>query len=398
MNSSLCLRILCQLVLVHLTLSLTLIPCCAQTPSTVTVIAEQAPVQIGQKVIATVKKGEQLKVVEIKGDWYCVLPSRGWIHKQFLRFETPSPEKASASAQPQADKPTEMQQVPLKGANAGATETIRTLHKRLRGNNCGGHRITPEIVETLARYRCNALRIHISVDEEERKKPVDQRTQPTADNPLAPYAAHLKNIDAILPLCRKNDIQIILTAGDIFGRKIDVLWQNTVEGAAVREHIIAFWSAMSRRYRNEPAIVAYDIKNEPSYTPENAKSWWEDNLPKCIAAIRGHDTSVWIVVEPHIAFAAEFPSMPLIDDARVMYSFHHYWPHGYTHQGVRFIQGRSKEDSRGKYTYPGNSPCVAEEKTESKNLPYWDRIAVEKNNAGSDRFSEKTSECQNFAG
>jgi photosystem II stability/assembly factor-like uncharacterized protein len=110
--------------LVQLTLSLTLIPCSAQTPSTVTVIAEQAPVQIGQKVIATVKKGEDLKVVEIKGDWYCVLPSRGWIHKQFLQVGIPSPEKdkPTVAAATTADgvKTVTWQQVPLRTAEQKA--------------------------------------------------------------------------------------------------------------------------------------------------------------------------------------------------------------------------------------------------------------------------------------
>jgi len=53
----------------------------------VTVTAEQAPIMQGKEVVLTAKKGDTFDVAEIKGDWYGVLPSRGWIHKANVRFE-----------------------------------------------------------------------------------------------------------------------------------------------------------------------------------------------------------------------------------------------------------------------------------------------------------------------
>lgn len=58
----------------------------AQDLGGVTVTTDQAPIQKGEKVITRAKKGEELTVCDVKGDWYCVMPSRGWISGKFVQF------------------------------------------------------------------------------------------------------------------------------------------------------------------------------------------------------------------------------------------------------------------------------------------------------------------------
>jgi len=69
----------------------------------VTVTAEQAPVMQGKEAVLTAKKGDTFDVSDIKGDWYGVLPSRGWIHKANVKYEaaplTP-PKPVSTQARP----------------------------------------------------------------------------------------------------------------------------------------------------------------------------------------------------------------------------------------------------------------------------------------------------------
>ena len=62
----------------------------------VTVTAEQAPIMQGNETILTAKKGDTFDVSEAKGDWYGVLPSRGWIHKASVRYEPSAPAVAPA--------------------------------------------------------------------------------------------------------------------------------------------------------------------------------------------------------------------------------------------------------------------------------------------------------------
>jgi len=52
-----------------------------------TVTADQAPVMSGKQVIATAKKGDTFDVSEEKGDWYGVLPTRGWIQRANVKYE-----------------------------------------------------------------------------------------------------------------------------------------------------------------------------------------------------------------------------------------------------------------------------------------------------------------------
>ena len=77
-----------------------------------TVTAEQAPVMQGKDTVLTAKKGDVFDVNEIAGDWYGVLPSRGWIHKANVRYEaslprgTANPRETPAAAQPAPAAPT----------------------------------------------------------------------------------------------------------------------------------------------------------------------------------------------------------------------------------------------------------------------------------------------------
>jgi len=276
-------------------------------------------------------------------------------------------------------------------AAAGASANpARDLPPRWRGNNIDIHVLNPELIQFLAQFHCNALRVLIDVDEKE--KPLEQQKAPTAENPLLPYEENLKKLDAILPLCRAANIQVILAVGDVYGRKIDVFWRE-VEGSKHREHLVTFWAAMSRRYRDEPAIVAYDIKNEPSYKPADAGGWWQDTLPKSIKAIRGIDQTAWLVIEPGPSgMPWGFANMPAIEDHRVIYSFHHYMPHAYTIQGIRFLQHRGP-DTRDLYSYPGEAP-----RFDGGKLEAWNKQAMEETMIEVVRFQKRNPTARIYVG
>ncbi len=53
-----------------------------------TVTADQAPVMSGKEAIATAAKGVVFDVTEVKGDWFGVAPSQGWIHKSNVQFQS----------------------------------------------------------------------------------------------------------------------------------------------------------------------------------------------------------------------------------------------------------------------------------------------------------------------
>lgn len=72
----------------------------AGTIGKVTITADEAPVLKGKETIATAKKGDVMDVTEIRGNWYGVLPHRGWIHSKYVKFEKARPKSpATASSQ-----------------------------------------------------------------------------------------------------------------------------------------------------------------------------------------------------------------------------------------------------------------------------------------------------------
>ncbi|WP_043589218.1 glycoside hydrolase family 5 protein [Geminisphaera colitermitum] len=263
------------------------------------------------------------------------------------------------------------------------TGVERTLYARWRGANAHIKSLPPALIEYLAANKANAIRILMELDIHDEAYAKELRTTkrkpkvPTPEDPLAPYELHLARLDSLIPLCRQHGIQIILTAGGVYGKsgKHDVFYET---GRDDRDpHLIDFWRAMSKRYKNEPTIVAYGIKNEPNYRdPKLAKEiWWDWLLPETIKAIRENDKKAWLVVEspPNGSLAWGFAKIPTIDDKRVIYALHHYMPHAYTHQGVRAIQKRGP-DTRGAYTYPGDSPRF----DGGKMVTGWDKAAVER--------------------
>lgn len=72
----------------------------AGTLGKVTVTADGAPILKGKETLATAKKGDVMDVTEIHGNWYGVLPHKGWVHSKYVKFEKARGKPpATASAQ-----------------------------------------------------------------------------------------------------------------------------------------------------------------------------------------------------------------------------------------------------------------------------------------------------------
>lgn len=253
---------------------------------------------------------------------------------------------------------------PSEPAALSVTARPPALPQRMRGVNIAvGALRHPQLVDLVAGWDVNVLRVNFGAVQGSKDV-----SPPTADDPLAPYASELKLLDDALPRMRAANIKLIVCASNIYGRSLDVMWQKTDQAQAIRDHLANFWSAFAQRYKNEPAIVAYDVFNEPNYKPGEEWTWYDDMLPKAVAAIRKINPTIWLVVEPGPwGLPAGFADLKPIDDPYVIYSFHHYSPHRYCHQGIA-----NYKDVWGKLTYPGmNSMFNEPQKT------YWDKKALE---------------------
>ncbi len=203
------------------------------------------------------------------------------------------------------------------------------LPDQMRGINTKLSALTADLFALLKETDVNVIRINF--DRDVRTGGVT----PTPQDPLAPYEKSLRVLDEALPTLKEMKINLIVSAGNIYGRDLDVMWKNTDRADAVHQHLAEFWHAFSIRYKNSDVIVAYDILNEPNYPTGQDAVWYEKMLPNSIEAIRSINTNIWLVIEPGPwGLPSGFERMPLIDDPYVIYSFHHYAPHSYTHQGI----------------------------------------------------------------
>lgn len=195
-----------------------------------------------------------------------------------------------------------------------------------------------------------------------------------ADDPMAPYAHQLEAIKVALKLAEKYDMYIVLTAGDIVGRNIDVMY-NLSDGSGYNQTLIALWTHIAENFGSHPNLIGYDILNEPN-TDNEVAYYMETVLPQVISAIREKDTNTFVIVEP-AKFATPncFVNLKPIEDDKAVYSLHFYWPHQYTHQGIG--------DYTKSYSYPSTMASMP-----SDSELYWDKAQLKNSLAAVKQFQE----------
>jgi len=140
------------------------------------------------------------------------------------------------------------------------------------------------------------------------------------------------------------------------------LWKES----KFQDQAIQFWKDLAQRLKGHPAIVGFNIVNEPHPELAHGKhSFWDGKLAqwyetvkgsegdlnlfydKVIKAIRSVDSDTPIVIESGLFGTPwAFDYLEPIKDENIIYSFHMYEPYEYT----------TKRINEGKYSYPSQMP------------------------------------------
>ena len=183
----------------------------------------------------------------------------------------------------------------------------------------------------------------------------------------------LKRLISVLDWAHQAGLKVVLTTLSLPGArwrqqnrgKDDLkLWKNRT----YQKQSAIFWKALATQLRNHPAIVGYNIKNEPhperlfsvstyKYQTKNLLKWYQKIKGTAadlnqfnrlmVKAIRKVDKHTPIVLDSGLyASPMTFSYLRPVKDDKVIYSTHMYEPYNYTNRRM----------NKGRYTYPGHIP------------------------------------------
>jgi hypothetical protein len=103
-----------------------------------------------------------------------------------------------------------------------------------------------------------------------------------------------------------------------------------------QDKLISVWDTIARRYKGRPVVYAYDLLNEAvEGVVAPGLMNWRDLATQAAIAVRTVDPGKPVVFEPSPWGGPDgFDSLIPLDIDRVIYSFHMYKPHKFTHQDV----------------------------------------------------------------
>jgi len=107
--------------------------------------------------------------------------------------------------------------------------------------------------------------------------------------------------------------------------------------AALQDRFLALWAELARRFGPEAETVAFEPLNEVA--PPDVAEAWNAVIRRFIETVRPLAPETWLVLGG--VCYNNVQSVPLLDppyDGRVVYNFHCYDPHIFTHQGAYWME------------------------------------------------------------
>ncbi|MGO4120086.1 glycoside hydrolase family 5 protein [Arthrobacter sp. YAF16] len=151
------------------------------------------------------------------------------------------------------------------------------------------------------------------------------------------------------------------------------IWSNP----RLQQQNADLWRDIAARYKDEPAIAAYDLLNEPVTTDATGEQW-KVLAGQLVAAVRSEDQNHLLVVGGIYGVNGSYGFSGvdqhfLVDDDNVVYDFHFYEPIKYTHQYASWVEGPVQDG--GRYPDPdtilptGQRVLLPESRIATKSLP-----------------------------
>ncbi len=138
-------------------------------------------------------------------------------------------------------------------------------------------------------------------------------------------------MDQFISWCRKYGLNCVLNLHRGYGNAHDEPSPqiHLVDSPEMQKRFIALWVACEKHWAHIPELV-FEPMNEPTIVdPEK----WNDFMESLIQAIRAINPTRRIVMDcVQWSLPYTLPQQRVWDDPNIIYSFHFYFPHSFTHQ------------------------------------------------------------------
>ncbi|MFP4016612.1 MAG: glycoside hydrolase family 5 protein [Halanaerobiales bacterium] len=180
--------------------------------------------------------------------------------------------------------------------------------------------ITEEDIKRIAGWGMDHVRL-----------PVDYPVLEDDDNPFVYKESGFSYIDNCLEWCDNNNLNVILDLHKAPGYSFGSLDENSLfENPEMRKRFISLWKYITERYSSQGENLILELLNE-MVEPDSKR--WNKLAHETIAAIRDIDSKRKIIYGGNrYNSVSELKNIKLLDDPNVIYTFHFYHPHLFTHQ------------------------------------------------------------------
>jgi len=158
-----------------------------------------------------------------------------------------------------------------------------------------------------------------------------------------------RKIDDFIGWCSKHKINAVLNLHKAVGNYCDIKEKvELLDDPGLQQRFIDLWVEFERRYHDFPGL-AFELLNEVRNVDPKK---WNDLADRTLRAIRAKNPDRWVVMGSTCWNSpGTLKDLRVWDDPRVVYTFHMYDPHGFTHQ--RGVLQAGPLYSNADVPYPG---------------------------------------------
>lgn len=182
--------------------------------------------------------------------------------------------------------------------------------------------------------------------------PIDYNVIQNPDGTMRPDG--LGRIDAALALCKKYGLKAVLDLHKTPGYSFDAGEKEAgfFESESYQERFYAIWETLAEWFGGMSDRVAFELLNE--VTEARFLPAWKRISRECVRRIRVYTPDTIILLGSYNWNSARtVPELDAPYDDKMVYNFHFYEPHAFTHQGAYWMP--ELQDKRCAYADCGAS-------------------------------------------